>query len=122
MNLYSVVFATSLAGTPVLLGVCWWLRDAKQQSSNVGWRKVTLLVGLACASINALIYFSWLAGRLLFNNNPMVWQTKDICGDVGIPLVAIALLAAILGKGVSRVPLAISALLGFILWIPVGIL
>jgi hypothetical protein len=39
-----------------------------------------------------------------------------------MPLVCVALAGAIIGKGTARIPLAVSALLGFLLWIRLGIL
>jgi hypothetical protein len=51
-----------------------------------------------------------------------VWKLKEMCGDISVPLVLAALVAAIFGKGSYRIPLALCAVLGFFLGIPAGIL
>ena len=50
------------------------------------------------------------------------WRVFDIAGDVGIALILGALAGALGGVGKTRLPLTVCALLGFFLWLPLGVL
>jgi hypothetical protein len=55
--------------------------------------------------------------------SPAVWRVKALLGDnVAGWLIVVALADATIGKGKARIPVAISALTGFLLWIRLGIL
>lgn len=50
------------------------------------------------------------------------WKIFELDGNVGMFLVDGALVGAIIGVGKARLPLAISAVLGFFMWLPLGVL
>jgi hypothetical protein len=80
------------------------------------------MTGLVAASANAAMYYVWLSCRVVAGGTPLIWKAKDALGDFAIYLVVVALAGAISGKGATRIPLAICALLGFMNWVPVVIL
>jgi hypothetical protein len=70
------------------------------------------LMGICCASATVVL---WVFS--LLSNDPQ-GQLKFVLGNyVAVPLVFLSLVTAAVGKGRSRVPLALSALLGFLMWI-----
>jgi hypothetical protein len=111
-----------LIGTPVCACLAWWLWAKRDSSASFTLRTRLTLMGLLTASINALIYYSWLFYRLAIGSNPLVWRLKDIGGNLGVSLALLALAGAIFGKGAARIPIALCALLGLMNWIPVAIL
>jgi hypothetical protein len=68
------------------------------------------------------MYYIWLTYRLVSKGTPLVWKVQAVCGDIAVYLILVALIGATLGKGASRILVAVCALLGFLLWVPVGIL
>jgi len=122
MNLLSITIWASLIGTPISVGTAWWLWAGSERSGPQEWRNLVLLAGLLAASTNVLMYYSWLIYRAVANDTSMVWKTKGLCGDIGMFLSLLVLGGAIFGTGVSRVPLAFSALFGFLLWVSFGVL
>jgi hypothetical protein len=110
-------------GTPILVLTAWWIRSRKDPAANPKWRADMLLIGLFASSANVLIFYVWLAYRLLAGSSPMVWQVRSLLGgSLALPIAVVALLGGITGQGTARIPLAVSALTGFLLWIGVGIL
>jgi len=122
VNPFSVILVASLLGAPIANGVAWWLRSRDDNSGLRSWRSSLLFVGLLFASANTALYLIWLTFRLVDKNAPLVWKTHGICGDIALFLIPFALLGATFGKGNARIPVAVCALLGFFLWVPVGIL
>ena len=57
----------------------------------------------------------------LLKNTP-VWKVKEVFADVSVPFVVLGFLGAILGKGPSRIPLALCCVLGFFVGAPIGVL
>ena len=121
MGWVSSVFWVSLIGTPISAGLAWWLWLRGNSSASRGWRAGLSIAGLLAAS-NALGYYSWLSYRLLAGSTPRVWALKEAFGNLCIWLVLLALAGAVVGKGSSRIPIAVCAILGFINWVPVAIL
>jgi hypothetical protein len=123
MGSISAIIILALLGTPISVGLAWWIwslrdRSAAYEKSRTG----LLLIGLCAASLNGLMYFSWLAFRLTAGGTAMVWQIKGACTGVGVFLVVLALISAVFGKGGSRELLALGAVLGLLLWVPVAVL
>jgi hypothetical protein len=109
--------------TPILVLTAWWIRSRKDLAANPKWRADMLLVGLSASSANVLVFYGWLAYRLVAGGSPMVWQVRSLLGgSLALPIALVALLGSISGQGTARIPLAVSALTGFLLWIGLGIL
>ena len=68
------------------------------------------------------MFFGWLVAREMTKVTPLIWKIKDTAGNIGVYLIILALIGAILGKGKSRAPTAACAVLGLLLWVPVGVL
>jgi hypothetical protein len=49
-------------------------------------------------------------------------MVQDILGDIAVYLVLAAVGGAIIGKGRGRVLTALVAIMGFLLWVPIGVL
>lgn len=122
MILVNALLLTTLIATPISNGVAWWFWIRKAPGGHLEWRRTVLLVGLVSVSINTMMYYTWFAFRLALHGAPIVWTAKEICASLALFLVPAALGGAILGKGKSRIPLAFCAVLGFILWVPIGVL
>jgi hypothetical protein len=112
----------ALIATPVCACMAWWFWAKQDRSASFKLRRRLTLMGLLAASINALIYYSWLFYRLAIGSNPLVWRLKDIGCNLGASMALLALAGAIFGKGAARIPVALCALLGLMNWIPVAIL
>ena len=123
MTLVSLTYFAALLGDPIFLGVGWWLWSQRQRLRTPSWRSTALFSGLLCASANVFLYFlgAPLAKHVFMAQTPQ-WRIFNIDGDIGLVLVCAALICAILGVGKSRIPLALCAIFGLLLWIPVGIL
>ncbi len=84
---------------------------------------MALLLGLLAVSVNAVMYYSWLAFRVLASDSPQIWRVKDFLGDYVADGLAIAgLVGAIAGNGTPRLLLAFAAVMGWLLWIRLGVL
>jgi hypothetical protein len=115
VGMYAII--ASILGGPILVVISWLMWIRTDQRLLPSWRAWTVMIGICCASANILL---WVFGNL--SNDPD-GQLKFVLGNyVGVPLVFLALVSAAAGKGASRVPLAISALLGFLVWITPGFL
>jgi hypothetical protein len=112
----------AVLGTPILIGISWWnwlRRDRALRSRRVQ----SLRIGLAAASANALMYYGWCAYATVASNSDTIWQLNNTLGNyIAVPLVLLAMIGAIAGKGAARLPLALSAVMGLFLWINIGIL
>jgi hypothetical protein len=109
--------------TPILVLTAWWIRLRKDTAATSKWRADLLHIGLLASSANVLIFYVWLAYRLVAGSSPMVWQVRSLLGSsLALPTTVVVLLGGITGQGTARIPLAVSALTGFLLWIGVGIL
>ena len=112
----------SLIGTPVSGGLAWWLWLRRNYSDRHHWRARLTSLGLLAAASNAFIYYSWFSYRIVAGSTPLVWGAKDSLGNFSGYLVLVALAGAAAGKGSSRIPIAVCAILGFGNWVPVAIL
>jgi hypothetical protein len=61
------------------------------------------------------MFYSWLI-YLWATHTPNVGIVRDLCADTGGCLTLVVLGGVIFGQGRARVPLAVFALLGFMLW------
>lgn len=123
MSLFAGAYLAVLAGMPICLGIAWWLWAGHHRATPKTWRSTALFLGMLCASANACAYFIWqpLAHQFLMSHTPQ-WRIFDLSGDVGIGLILGALIGALAGIGKPRLPLTICAVLGFLLWLPIGVL
>jgi len=113
---------TWLVGTPVTVVLAWWFWFRDRSSRELQkWRKTLFLFGLIATSLNVALFAGW-AVWLHFHYNPEAWKAKNVCGNIATHLCLAAFLASLLGKGRSRTSLGASAVLGFMLWVPIGIL
>jgi hypothetical protein len=83
-----------LLGTPIAIGIAWWIwleGDRETRALRViggaarapaPWRVRVLLLSLAAGSANALIFYAWLAYRLLSGASPQVWKVQAILSNV----------------------------------------
>jgi hypothetical protein len=81
-----------------------------------------VFTGLLAASINTAMFLIWLILRYTTKGAPEIWKAQQICGDVALILLPLALVGAVFGRGRSRIPLAICSVLGLVVWVPVGVL
>jgi hypothetical protein len=122
MDMLSLIIWLALIGTPVSAGLAWWLWSRSSRSLPNGWRRGFVMTGLVAASANAAMYYVWLSCRVAAGGTPLIWRFKGTLGDFAGYLVVLALAGALFGKGSSRIPIAICALLGFMNWVPIVIL
>jgi hypothetical protein len=123
-----------LLGTPIAIGIAWWIwleGDRETRALRViggaarapaPWRVRVLLLSLAAGSANALIFYAWLAYRLLSGASPQVWKVQAILSNVAGYLILAGLIGASIGKGQGRVLTMVIAIMGLMLWVPVAIL
>jgi hypothetical protein len=119
MLLYSCMV---LLGPPIFLAIAWWLWSRRHQATQSAWRATVLFAGLLCGSANVATYFVWvpLANHFFMRQTPQ-WRIFDLSGNVGLMFVCGALAGASIGVGKARLPLAVSAILGFVMWLPIGV-
>ena len=122
MSSFDIVPVIWVAGMPVAAALAWiWSRDP-DQNEIPQWRTTVFWIGLIAVLLNALLFTGWFLYRLR-SDGPEVWRAHDICADVGIALCPLAFIGATSGyKGRASIALSISAVLGFMLWIPIGVL
>jgi len=123
MNVLAVIALAGLLGGPIALAIAWWLWLRYRDARNSSWRATTLLAGLLCATLNLAIFFVGvpIAHLVIWGDTPQ-WKIFDVSGNIGIFLLCTALVAALIGEGKARIPLALCSLLGIFLWLPVGVL
>jgi len=113
---------TWLVGTPFTLAIAWsfWFRDDSRRELQK-WSRALFFFGLIASSLNFVLFAGW-AVWLHFHYNPEAWRVQNLCGNIATYLCLAGFLASLLGKGRSRTSLGASAVLGFMLWVPIGIL
>jgi hypothetical protein len=110
-------------GTPVVLGLAWWQRTRSGAVAATPWRERGVLVGLVAASVNVLLFYSWVAYRLIAGVTEDVWAVKATLGDrVALYLLVAAIIGILVGRGPARLLTAIGATMGYLLWVPIAIL
>jgi hypothetical protein len=114
--MYAILLAP-LIGAPISISVAWWSWVRSERSKAGLWRARFLLAGLLAGSVNVAMYYAFVTYRLCATLPPKVWTAKGLCGDIGGYLTLVVLGGAIFGQGVPRIPLAVCAILGYILWV-----
>lgn len=117
---YAILLAP-LIGAPISISVSWWSWVRAERAKAGLWRARFLQAGLLAGSVNVAMFYAFVTYRLCAMLTPEVWATKGLCGDIGGYLSLVVLGGAIFGQGVPRIPLAVCADLGYILWVPVGV-
>jgi hypothetical protein len=101
----------------------WWWRD---RSAVPRWRRYLLLLGIAGASFNVLMFLAELAylrarGDALEGVNAGIRHFSKV-SDVAMPLLVVVLICAVCGKGSARPVIALAAVSGALLWVVPAIL
>ena len=106
----------------VVLAWWFWVRDPESGVASK-WRKIALVVGLISATLNVVL-FAYLALWLHFHYTPESWKVQEVCGNIGIISCVAAFVGSAAGEGDhrARILVSVSAVLGFVPWIPIGIL
>jgi hypothetical protein len=117
------VINVAILCSPLVIGISWWIWFRRDRKLLPASRARILLIGLGAVSANALMYYAWLIYSSIPRSSDVAWELKSTLGNnVAVPLVMLALAGAIAGRGAARVLLAFSAVLGFFLWIGMGVL
>jgi hypothetical protein len=112
-----------LFATPVVVGLGWWTWSRTGDVERTRWRATALFVAALAATANAGLFYLWVAYRLLAGPTQKVWAVQDFLADnIALYLVLVALLGTLAGTGRGRILIALSALMGFMLWVPVPML
>ena len=87
------------------------------------WRYVALFVGLLAATLNAVLLACWVIW-LHFHYSTESLRVESITGNIGAALCVAGFVGSAAGEGVdrARILVSVSAVLGFLVWAPVGIL
>jgi len=110
MLVVELVLLTAFIGAPVSIGLAW---RARSRAARVP------LVGLIAGTTNVTMFYLWLILRLCIGATGGVWGLREAFGNAGIFLSLITLIAGALGPSGALVS---GAVLGFLMWVPVGIL
>ncbi len=112
-----------LLGVPVGVIVAWWFFIRETDTRGLPkWRMRAFFAGLIAASLNVLLGFGLWMFRLT-GGRPELWKSDVVIQKVGFWLCPAAFIGAALGeRGRASIALSISAMLGFLLWVPFGIL
>jgi hypothetical protein len=111
---------------PGLVLAAWLLWFWRDRSAVPRWRRHILILGLAGATSNVLIFVAELAylnvrGDALPGVNATIRHFSKV-SEVAVVLLAAALVGAICGKGSARALLVLAAFSGFLLWVVPAIL
>lgn len=118
-----LVVIVPVFGTPIVVGLAWWVWFRTGRTASPTWRRVAWFIGLLAASANATMYYAWLTYKIIHGWTPRVSRVDDLLGDRAAEYLAIVALAgAMVGKGAGRLLLLFLAIIGFLLWIKIGIL
>ena len=110
-------------GLPMLVAATWWSwRQTRRQASTRSWRLAAIVVGAVSVTVNAVVFYAWAAYAFSIGHAENGSHLRDTLGNMAFPLCLFALATAVVGKGAARIWLALSAIAGMLLWIPVGIL
>jgi hypothetical protein len=116
------LLAFVMLATPVLIGLSWRARQ-KHGMKSPRLRAGALLAALIAVSINAAIYYCWLAYRLLAGGSDLTWSMRGFLADnVTVYLAGVSILLAAIGKGSPRILVVTAALCELVLWSNFGVL
>jgi hypothetical protein len=116
----TIILLSLLILPHLALAVAWvlWARARRTASQNAStWRTRFFLSGLVAASLNIMIFWSYLLWLHFHQADPSWWKARDLFEDIADFLVGYAFVTAIFGSGRGRVFLAIAAATGYLLWV-----
>jgi hypothetical protein len=95
---------------------CWvaWLKSKPRVSQN--WRAAVLLVGLLCATLSTVLDVYLYVHALYTGGYPFYHPVELMCIRWGTLAALLGIVAAIVGKGRGRIPLAVISVLNLMLW------
>ena len=110
-------------GTPIVIGITWWMWLQTKPATHPRWRAAALLLGLVAVTANGVMFYSWIGYRGIVGEWSDAWRVNDFLGnDIAVYLVLAGLVGAVVGQGRERTLVALLATMGFLLWIPVPLL
>lgn len=104
----------------ILSGVVIWYRYDRRRDPF--WRRWIVVVGLLLDAANVGLYLRLRVYGGTRADLQVVGMMLQQSSGVAIWLVGLALACAIVGKGVSRVPVAIASIMGIFLWVVPAVL
>jgi hypothetical protein len=116
---------TWLIGTPVSIFVAWWLWiRARSRFEFRNWRQLVFLAALIATTLNELMYGAYLLYWWPRQSDMAIWAVRNACSAVSTYLCGAAFIGAIAGESTAaaRILVLLSAVLGYLLWVPIGIL
>ncbi len=81
------------------------------------WRAAILLVGLLCATLSVTLDIYLYVHALFTGGYPFDHPVELMCIQWGTLAALLGIVAAIVGKGRGRVPLAVLSVLSLMLWL-----
>jgi hypothetical protein len=99
---------------------CWvaWIRLKPKALQN--WRAAALLVGILCATISVTLSVFLYVHALYTGGYPYYHPVELMCIRWGTLTALLGIVAAIVGKGRGRVPLAVLSVLNLVMWFAAG--
>jgi hypothetical protein len=121
----NTVLLSLLVAPHLALAIAWafWLRS-RSRFQSPKWRTTLLFAGLLACSLNIAIFWVYLIWLSFHKAGLSWWKGRDHFEAVCDFLIYLALTSAVFGKGRARLPVAIAAVTGFLLWVTghIGIL
>jgi hypothetical protein len=111
-----------------LVGVAWfvWYGSRRVEQPRASAR----LVGLIAVSVNVALFYAWVILYRLGTHDAQNYE-RDLAAAnaynflgnyIGLLLVVVGLAGALAGRGPGRILIAVLAVVGVLLWVPLGIL
>ena len=122
MSTYDLYLGVPLLLVPFFLGGAWWRWSRRDRSRLPVWRQQAILFGLLAASIHFVLFYGWVAYGFTTPRTDSFWAAKHALANYALPLSAVTLVAAAVGRSRGRVLVAIAAVLQAMLWIEFGFL
>ena len=121
----NVILLSLLVAPHLALAIAWvfWVRSPSR-FQHPKWRSILLFSGLLAGSLNIAIFWIYLIWLSSHKTDLSWWRGRDIFEGISDFLVCLAFASAVFGKGRARLPVAIAAVAGFLLWVTghIGIL
>jgi len=108
-------------GEPILIGVAWWLRSRAADLSP--WRKIMRDIALIGSSINASVFYGWIAYGVVVGRSSNVIMFKEVFGTyVGFYVALLVIAGALCASGWMRIAMFLCGVLEIVHWINFGVL